>query len=45
MYESNAKNSILRVIFAYGNENIFEIKQKSNCTTVNWQKSTKFNLH
>jgi len=26
-------------------ENIFEIKQKSNCTTVNWQKSTKVNLH
>jgi len=33
--EINTKSFILRVIFAWGHENIFEIKQKSTCTTVN----------
>jgi len=28
-----------------GHENAFEIKQKPKCTTVNWQKCTKFHVH
>jgi len=31
-----------RVIYAYRQENIFEIKQKSKLTTVNWQIVPRF---
>ena len=38
----HVKSCILRVLLAWRHKNIFGIK--SNCTTVNWQKSTKFHL-
>ena len=38
----HVKSFILRVLLAQRHKNIFEIKSK--CTTVNWQKSTKFHL-
>ena len=38
----NVKSFIPRVILAQRHENMFEIKQTSKCTTVNWQKILSF---
>jgi len=36
-----SKVSFARVILAQGHENIFKVKEKSKCITVNWQKKCK----
>ena len=33
-----SKVSFARVILAQGHKNIFKVKEKSKCITVNWQK-------
>jgi len=36
-----SKVSFARVILAQRHENIFKVKEKSKCITVNWQKKHK----
>jgi len=36
-----SKVSFARFILAQGHENIFKVKEKSKCITVNWQKKYK----
>jgi len=36
-----SKDSFARVTLAQGHENIFKVKEKSKCRTVNWQKKYK----
>jgi len=36
-----SKVSFARVILAQGHENIFKVKEKSKCITMNWKKKHK----